>query len=298
MSEGDYNYLKNILDSQQAFSQSQPQQLWSPYVNNYLPDQFIEEDLSFTPLTSPAMTPSLSFQNMNLNHNLTFSPLTSPALRPTKQYEYQLDSNDQHLSQNQQSISSIRNNNQQKRNKTPSMSPYVVPKRKGSPPPVNLGSSHFSFMLSDSTSVISPALTPQLIPSNPSTLNSINPITPSQLMRLNTNSEPLSPGLTSATGMNGMKINSENEDYVETELNLEARKKFHKHAEQKRRDSLKNSFEELRKVLPPTEKNSSKLLLLKHAADFIRKARLKELENEKIVKKLQDDIRNLAEIKK
>lgn len=44
----------------------------------------------------------------------------------------------------------------------------------------------------------------------------------------------------------------------------EDRRNFHKAAEQKRRDTLKQSFEELRQTLPKSEKNTSKLGLLKH----------------------------------
>ncbi|KAI8802536.1 hypothetical protein BJ742DRAFT_832417 [Cladochytrium replicatum] len=47
-----------------------------------LPDEFINEDhLLMTPLISPAMTPSIDFQRMNL-HADVLTPLTSPALLP------------------------------------------------------------------------------------------------------------------------------------------------------------------------------------------------------------------------
>jgi hypothetical protein len=49
----------------------------------------------------------------------------------------------------------------------------------------------------------------------------------------------------------------------------DARKSFHKVNEQRRRDTLKNGFEELRQALPRGEKSASKLVLLKTAADLI-----------------------------
>jgi hypothetical protein len=52
---------------------------------------------------------------------------------------------------------------------------------------------------------------------------------------------------------------------------IEMKKNFHKQAEQRRRDSLKQCFEELKTVLPRfSEKNPSKLYLLKKCMfDFL-----------------------------
>ncbi len=50
------------------------------------------------------------------------------------------------------------------------------------------------------------------------------------------------------------------------------RKSYHKNNEQKRRDILKNGFEELRQTLP-REKSASKLVLLKNACDLINSQR-------------------------
>ncbi|KAI8855038.1 hypothetical protein BC829DRAFT_379061 [Chytridium lagenaria] len=67
-------------------------------------------------------------------------------------------------------------------------------------------------------------------------------------------------------------------------------------AEQRRRDSLKQCFDELKKVLPTLpEKNPSKVYLLKKSYDFIVYLKAKEQESDSTISKLQAEIRALKE---
>ncbi|KAI9208075.1 uncharacterized protein BJ171DRAFT_233952 [Polychytrium aggregatum] len=72
---------------------------------------------------------------------------------------------------------------------------------------------------------------------------------------------------------------------------IEVRKNNHKQAEQRRRDSLKQCFEELGQVLPSlTEKNPSKVHLLKKSFEFIMHLKTKEGEADEQIERLQKDI--------
>ncbi|CAG8459064.1 4890_t:CDS:2 [Paraglomus occultum] len=98
------------------------------------------------------------------------------------------------------------------------------------------------------------------------------------------------------------------------QLSLESRRTTHKAAEQKRRDSLKQSFDELKKVVPYTSslgngakadpgngkgdgssKNVSKLFLLKKAHDYIVELHSKVIDKDETIRQLREE---LAAIKK
>ncbi|KAJ3196966.1 hypothetical protein HK101_006827, partial [Irineochytrium annulatum] len=77
---------------------------------------------------------------------------------------------------------------------------------------------------------------------------------------------------------------------------VEMKRTTHKQAEQRRRDSLKHCFEELKKVLPTLpEKNPSKVYLLKKSFDFIVHLKAKEQESEAVIAKLTAEIMALRE---
>ncbi|RIA86088.1 hypothetical protein C1645_829820 [Glomus cerebriforme] len=109
---------------------------------------------------------------------------------------------------------------------------------------------------------------------------------------------------------------------------LESRRTTHKAAEQKRRDSLKQSFDELKKVIPyqstssksngsdgntnnngksnsnsngksdGTMKNVSKLFLLKRAHDYIVELEQKSKEKDVLIQKLNDELDDLKGVKR
>ncbi|GBB98521.1 hypothetical protein RclHR1_03250015 [Rhizophagus clarus] len=106
---------------------------------------------------------------------------------------------------------------------------------------------------------------------------------------------------------------------------LESRRTTHKAAEQKRRDSLKQSFDELKKVVPyqptlsksnsgdgknddsknnnngksdGTMKNVSKLFLLKRAHDYIVELEQKSQVKDELIQKLNDELDELKGIKR
>ncbi|TPX70874.1 hypothetical protein SpCBS45565_g01539 [Spizellomyces sp. 'palustris'] len=172
--------------------------------------------------------------------------------------------------------------------------------------------------------LISPALTPQLAPS----LHGLDlaPITPAQLMKLDGFSSPdgtepasnvlsalVSPCLKpllpngSANNMDAalrltQKSNYQNIKEGHTEqlglkynkdvtASVEARRDCHKQAEQRRRDSLKQCFDELRRVLPPIhEKNPSKVVVLKKCCEFIADLQSREQETERVLAELRREL--------
>ncbi|TPX60482.1 hypothetical protein SpCBS45565_g07496 [Spizellomyces sp. 'palustris'] len=72
---------------------------------------------------------------------------------------------------------------------------------------------------------------------------------------------------------------------------VEARRDCHKQAEQRRRDSLKQCFDELRQVLPPIhEKNPSKVVVLKKCCEYIADLQSREQETERVLAELRREL--------
>ncbi|KAJ3043577.1 hypothetical protein HDV00_004677 [Rhizophlyctis rosea] len=169
---------------------------------------------------------------------------------------------------------------------------------------------------------ISPELTPQLNPV-PSP-KGLAPITPSQLMKMDQRPKevsiaPVPPSLVSpslkpllpqgsasknidAAIRLAQKSNYQNILEGDTEVlglqyssdistGVEIRRTSHKQAEQRRRDSLKQCFEELKQLLPPVEeKNPSKVIILKKAYEYIEHMQKKERETQALIAKLEAEI--------
>ncbi|KAJ3055505.1 hypothetical protein HK097_010280 [Rhizophlyctis rosea] len=177
---------------------------------------------------------------------------------------------------------------------------------------------------------ISPELTPQLNPvASP---KAIAPVTPAQLMKMDQRPKevaiaPATPSLISPSlkpllpqGSAGQsfdaairlaqKSNYQNILEGDTEMlglqyssdistGVEIRRTSHKQAEQRRRDSLKQCFEELKLLLPPVEeKNPSKVIILKKAYEYIEMMQKKERETQALIAKLEAEIRGSKEGKK
>ncbi|KNC98173.1 uncharacterized protein SPPG_06577 [Spizellomyces punctatus DAOM BR117] len=190
--------------------------------------------------------------------------------------------------------------------------------------PVTATSSQQQQHAAAAATLISPALTPQLAPS----LHGLDlaPITPAQLMKLDGLASPdgtepapnvlnalVSPCLKpllpngSANNMDAalrltQKSNYQNIKEGHTEqlglkynkdvtASVEARRDCHKQAEQRRRDSLKQCFDELRRVLPPIhEKNPSKVVVLKKCCEYIADLQLREQETERVLAELRREL--------
>ncbi|KAI8920081.1 hypothetical protein DFJ77DRAFT_226034 [Powellomyces hirtus] len=72
---------------------------------------------------------------------------------------------------------------------------------------------------------------------------------------------------------------------------VEAKRDCHKQAEQRRRDSLKQCFEELRTMLPPIEdKNPSKVLVLKKSCEYIHELQNREKDTAALLEKLRKQL--------
>lgn len=188
----------------------------------------------------------------------SFTPLTSPALNPTVDPLFNFPIKRKSVS-----------------------SPYSIPTRSSSTvPPLNLSmyypSNNYSNLSHQpfTTNMISPALTPMMGPQH-------QRITPSQLLSLD-------------QSQGDFYYNSEF-DFTDnsgnpTSMNPDERKSFHKVAEQKRRDTLKNAFEGLRMNLPVGEKNSSKLMLLNQAVDYIQALRKRNADQESTIMALKQEL--------
>ncbi|KAI9340432.1 hypothetical protein DFJ73DRAFT_557834 [Zopfochytrium polystomum] len=74
-------------------------------------------------------------------------------------------------------------------------------------------------------------------------------------------------------------------------MGFQQKKSTHKQAEQKRRDLMKNCFDDLKAILPPlSEKNPSKVYLLKKSHDFIEELKEKEDRSLELIRQLQSEI--------
>ncbi|KAI8592096.1 hypothetical protein BDZ88DRAFT_408239 [Geranomyces variabilis] len=72
---------------------------------------------------------------------------------------------------------------------------------------------------------------------------------------------------------------------------VEAKRDCHKQAEQRRRDSLKQCFEDLRTLLPPIEeKNPSKVQVLKKSCQYIQYLQTREKDTNALLEKLRADL--------
>ncbi|KAJ3216533.1 hypothetical protein HDU67_009318 [Dinochytrium kinnereticum] len=130
-------YSANTFHSSQAHADvyntdmTHFQALMSPF--SILPDlgSFMDDDdLLLTPIISPAITPSLDFQRMNLNqHSETFTPLTSPALHPRQQNEAVTIPPLVPLTRSRHETSSVQS---ERGRRTPLSSPYTVPRKRQS----------------------------------------------------------------------------------------------------------------------------------------------------------------------
>jgi hypothetical protein len=140
-------------------------------------------------------------------------------------------------------------------------------------------------------------------------------ITPSQLLLLNEQEEerklmPLLPQSTlNATAVDLLSTKSNYENMVDGSLNKlgvastsgAIKKTSHKEAEQKRRDTLKNSFKVCKSVLPPfKEKAPSKVAILHKgncilikARDYILELKHENESSEVYIKELLSHLKNL-----
>ncbi|KAJ3014046.1 hypothetical protein HKX48_005384 [Thoreauomyces humboldtii] len=72
---------------------------------------------------------------------------------------------------------------------------------------------------------------------------------------------------------------------------VEAKRDCHKQAEQRRRDTLKHSFEELRHLLPPIEeKNPSKVLVLKKCCEYVQILQKRDEDMRKELEELRREV--------
>ncbi|KAJ3109094.1 hypothetical protein HDU97_009212 [Phlyctochytrium planicorne] len=197
-------------------------------------------------------------------------------------------------------------------------------------PQLSATSANTSPALSLAPTAYSPSLSsnsPANGPTNVAASPSLAPITPSQLMRLQkpapmhgsaTLNAMVSPSLKpilpdtatispDAAIRLAQKSNYQNMLEGDSEMlgldydgelssGMEIKRTSHKQAEQRRRDSLKQCFEELKRVLPSLpEKNPSKVYLLKKSFDFIVYLKAKEQESESTIAKLQAEIKALRD---
>ncbi|KAI9096242.1 hypothetical protein DFS34DRAFT_160193 [Phlyctochytrium arcticum] len=188
--------------------------------------------------------------------------------------------------------------------------------------------SNFTIQHAAAATLISPALTPQMNPTKESGSEPIVPITPAQLMRLDAISNTPNSHMTPTTSIpsyplispslkpllpNGsanmaaalrltQKSNYQNIKEGNTQtigLNydgdvtstVEARRDGHKQAEQRRRDSLKFCFEDLRRIMPPiSEKNPSKVVVLRECCTYIKQMQQREQETEQLLASLKEEL--------
>ncbi|KAJ3092972.1 hypothetical protein HK102_013762 [Quaeritorhiza haematococci] len=327
------------------------------------PDQLDDDDLLLTPLISPAMTPSADFSKMTITQsNEIFTPLTSPALHPRLNMDGGSSQQPSVVGAKRRDSQGLSSASTSK--KAALASPYTIPRkqRPPQPPPLstNLPANSIKSAVRSAASpssasgttptattapnvfkapasvaprtdgfpaLISPALTPQLLPV---TSPAITPITPAQLMQLEKKGDgkiaalpgalispslkPILPGGQAGKNVDAairlaQKSNYQNILEGETEAlglsyssnlssGVEIRKTSHKQAEQRRRDSLKQSFEELKKLLPlQSEKNPSKVFLLKKSYEYICYLKTKEKEAEEEIRNLKAQIEILKKDK-
>ncbi|KAF9098742.1 hypothetical protein BGX29_007464 [Mortierella sp. GBA35] len=149
--------------------------------------------------------------------------------------------------------------------------------------PLTPGSSMISPMPppANGFSLISPALKPTLMTHRGSTSMMISPRMQPQLV--SPSLKPWLPGVSPSEAMARLASKSNYQNILDgdhtalglsynTDLHsgIELRRTSHKAAEQKRRDSLKNCFDDLRQMIPNIqEKSPSKVFLLKKSFDYI-----------------------------
>ncbi|KAI8892836.1 hypothetical protein BC833DRAFT_610518 [Globomyces pollinis-pini] len=187
---------------QQQYNMQIRNEILSPFLQNTPYSQNdnyqFNDDQTFSPLVSPAITPDVNFNQLSLQAQVNFSNLSSPALHPHPQRGLSTDSN-----------LDLQNNNM---NSSPFMNHFIAPQKRNSAQnfvssPLALSTSK-SFQLnpndnqfslgtsaisqqSNQSGLMSPPNSFQMYPTQsdqqPLTPLALAPITPSQLMQINTN---------------------------------------------------------------------------------------------------------------
>ncbi|KAG0090182.1 hypothetical protein BGZ93_009461 [Podila epicladia] len=133
------------------------------------------------------------------------------------------------------------------------------------------------------TQLISPALKPTLMPQTHRGSQSVLMSPRSQPLLVSPSLKPWLPGVSTSEAMARLASKSNYQNILDgdhtalglsynTDLHsgIELRRTSHKAAEQKRRDSLKHCFDDLRQMIPNiVEKSPSKVFLLKKSFDYI-----------------------------
>ncbi|KAF9317883.1 hypothetical protein BG003_000195 [Podila horticola] len=133
------------------------------------------------------------------------------------------------------------------------------------------------------TQLISPALKPTLMPQTHRGSQSVLMSPRSQPLLVSPSLKPWLPGVSTSEAMARLASKSNYQNILDgdhtalglsynTDLHsgIELRRTSHKAAEQKRRDSLKHCFDDLRQMIPNImEKSPSKVFLLKKSFDYI-----------------------------
>ncbi|KAJ3261777.1 hypothetical protein HK103_004728 [Boothiomyces macroporosus] len=270
-------------------------ELLSPFVqpSPYGSEYHFGEEQSFSPLISPAITPNVNFNQLSFQTNSNqFTELTSPALQP--QHSHQLEQMNMHGGHMQDSPM------QESYFNRSSSSPYIGPKKGYVPSPL-VSSQPFSNSYENTNmqrqasnqffSLLPPSSASDSIVESNSATPKIAPVTPSQLMQLNSvnnnefskpepgrkasrkksnaNLKPLLPfvqdsGKAAPTAAHVLAYKSNYQTLLEGQgehlgvgkdsqlaNGVKHRKISHKEAEQQRRDKLKHAFKVVKAILPP-----------------------------------------------
>ncbi|KAJ3326028.1 hypothetical protein HDV06_002413 [Boothiomyces sp. JEL0866] len=299
-------------------------ELLSPFVqpSPYGSEYHFGEEQSFSPLISPAITPNVNFNQLSFQTSQNqFTELTSPALQP--QQSHQLDQMNMHTGHIQESSMQEAYFNRN------SSSPYIGPKKGYIPSPL-VSSQPYSnsyestsgttlYELTDTNmqrqgsnqffSLLPPSSATDNIAESNSATPKIAPVTPSQLMQINSannefskpepgrkssrkksnaNLKPLLPfvqdsGKAAPNAAQMLAYKSNYQTLLEGQgehlgvgkdsqlaSGVKHRKISHKEAEQLRRDKLKHAFKIVKAILPPMkDKNPSKVMVLRKAKEYI-----------------------------
>ncbi|KAJ3277048.1 hypothetical protein HDV01_000100 [Terramyces sp. JEL0728] len=299
-SQDQVNFSQYQLGPRENYELLSPFVQPSPYGSEY----HFGEEQSFSPLISPAITPNVNFNQLSFQSNPNqFTELTSPALQPLQSQKMdQLNLHTGHVQESPITEAYFNRNGS---------SPYIGP-RKGYVPSPLVHSQPYSnsyestsgttlYELADTNmqrqgsnqffSLLPPSSAAEIAIESNSGTPKIAPVTPSQLMQLNSGSQsefckpepgkkpsrkkstanlkPLLPFVQDASNAipNTAQVLAYKSNYQtllegqgehigvgkDSQLasGVKHRKISHKEAEQQRRDKLKHAFKVVKAILPP-----------------------------------------------
>lgn len=298
------------------------------------------DDLLLTPLLSPCMTPTGAFENLSLHVDLQplSSPALHPHLDPSTYTFSNLNQaldygmGDQsapspHMEPINPSLlmsdtSSISTSTRKSSRSAPysrkssfglNLSMSVIGKgtrSSRSPTVENVGA--ITPPLSNTTSfnnslnhgsLISPVLLPQgsspsASPRDASRQSQIQPMTPSQLLTQDQNHNQANHVTQSKTRPRSRDLTSTPTEEIHQDADF--KRNFHKEAEQRRRDSLKSGFDEMRRLLPrkclPEGDRTSKIIVMHEAVQYVARLQQREMRQAAEITKLQLRLRQYESV--